>query len=95
MENPVDTLDTVDNLDTSDTFQEIVELFCELRGQGISLSHDDLLTLAEWENLGFPPSKLKGFLLEIAYDKEVHGKAFPKSLNSLHKHIVRKFSHDR
>ncbi len=61
-------------------YSELVHLFIDLRGRGISLSSVDLDILKSWENNGLSPTLIARVMFEIESECKLKSKHFPNTL---------------
>ena len=72
-----------------DTFKDLVQLFIELRGQGMSLSSVDLLIIDNWSAKRHEPQFLAETMLEVAAELQENQKSFPANLTMIDRRVTR------
>ena len=72
-----------------DTFKDLVQLFIELRGQGMSLSSVDLRIIDNWSSKQHEPQFLAETMLEVAAELQENQKSFPANLTMIDRRVTK------
>lgn len=68
-------------------YSDLVNLFVDLRGRGVSLSTIDLDILQSWQKNDLSAHFIAKVMIEIADDCKIKKKHFPNSLEAISKKI--------
>lgn len=74
---------------TLSDYQIVLSAFLELRGRGVTVSHQDLEVLKSWAEEGLPPGLILQALEAIARETRENAKPFSNSLRALDRSVRR------